>query len=94
MVTFKQKVIDVVKKIKKGSTLTYSQVATLAGNRKAYRAVGTIMAKNQDVTIPCHRVVKSDGSLGSYNLLQGESKEEILKKEGVRFSENGKVVLH
>jgi O-6-methylguanine DNA methyltransferase len=93
MELFKDNVIAVVKTIKKGSVLTYAQVAKNAGNPKASRAVGTIMANNKDKNIPCHRVVKSDGSIGMYNGLQGMSKEKILKQEGVRFYANGKVIL-
>lgn len=62
-------------------------------NAKASRAVGSIMAKNADKNVPCHRVVKSDGSIGMYNGLRGKSKEAILKKEGVKFNDYGKVVL-
>jgi methylated-DNA-[protein]-cysteine S-methyltransferase len=93
MKLFKEKVLDVVSKIKEGKVLTYQEVASKAGNEKASRAVGTIMANNQDKNIPCHRVVKSDGSIGMYNGLRGKSKEEILKKEGVTFKEDGKVLL-
>lgn len=91
--TFEQKVLDVVKKIPEGGVLTYGAVAKRAGNEKASRAVGSIMAKNQDITVPCHRVVKSDGSIGMYNGLRGKSKREILKKEGVKFKENGNVAI-
>lgn len=93
MQTFQQKVINVVKKIPKGSVLSYREVARRAGNAKAPRAVGSIMAKNADKTVPCHRVVKSDGSIGVYNGLQGKSKYEILKKEGVIFTKNRKIIL-
>lgn len=85
MNTFTEKVLMVVRQIPKGSVFTYKEVAMRAGNKKASRAVGTIMANNQDKTIPCHRVIKSDGSIGMYNGLQGKSKEEILKNEGVIF---------
>jgi O-6-methylguanine DNA methyltransferase len=93
MSSFQQKVLDVVRGIKAGSVMTYADVALHAGNKNASRAVGTCMAKNQDKTVPCHRVVKSDGSIGMYNGLQGKSKIEILKKEGVTFTKNGKVLL-
>lgn len=93
MKSFQESVLETVKKIPQGKVLTYSQVAVRAGNPKASRAVGSIMAKNADKTIPCHRVVKSDGSIGMYNGLQGKSKEVILKKEGVKFKDNGKVAL-
>ena len=93
MKTFKEKVLSIVSKITFGKVLTYSQVAIKAGNSGASRAVGSIMAKNSDKNIPCHRVVKSDGSIGVYNGLRGKSKEAILKKEGVLFSKSGKVIF-
>ena len=78
--TFKAKVLEVVSKIKKGQVLTYKQVATIAGNPKAARAVGNIMNSNYDPAIPCHRVIRSDGQLGGYN--RGEDrKREILEAE-------------
>lgn len=81
MKNFSQKVLDVVKKIPSGRTLTYKQVADRAGSPGASRAVGSLMAKNQDVTIPCHRVIRTDGKLGAYNGLRGKSKEELLAQE-------------
>lgn len=79
---FNQKVLEVVAKIPKGSLMTYKAVATKAGNPNASRAVGTIMSQNQDKSIPCHRVIRSDGKVGGYNGLQGVSKHSILKSEG------------
>ena len=50
-----------------GQTASYSTVARLAGNPKAVRAVGTACATNPlPVIVPCHRVVRSDGSMGGY----------------------------
>ena len=78
---FTKKVFDVVRNIPKGSVLTYRQVAVLAGSAGAYRAVGTILSKNYDPQIPCHRVVRSDGVVGGYN--RGiDQKIAILKNEG------------
>ncbi|MES2224044.1 MAG: MGMT family protein [Patescibacteria group bacterium] len=79
---FKQKVLDIVAKIPKGSLMTYKGVAAKAGNPNASRAVGTIMAGNQDKKIPCHRVIRSDGKIGEYNGLQGMDKRALLIKEG------------
>jgi O-6-methylguanine DNA methyltransferase len=77
---FSEKVLDVVSRIKKGKTLTYAEVARKAGRPKAYRAVGNILNKNYNPLIPCHRVVRSDGTPGSYN--RGTAKKiELLKKE-------------
>ncbi len=64
---FKQRVLEVVESIPVGSTLSYKEVAELAGSPRAFRAVGSLMRKNQDPGVPCHRVICSDGSLGGYN---------------------------
>ncbi len=79
---FKEKVLNVVRKIPKGKTLTYKEVAKKAGSPNAFRAVGSIMKANYDETVPCHRVIKSDGSLGNYNRGGASVKQNILKKEG------------
>lgn len=83
MTSFKEKVYIIVKKIPKGKTATYKEVAVLAGQPLAWRAVGSILNKNFDSTIPCHRVIRSDGKIGGYN--RGVSKKKILlKKEGAK----------
>ncbi len=82
MQTFKEKVLTVVRKIPKGKTFTYKEVARRAGSPNAFRAVGSIMAQNFDSTVPCHRIIKSDGSLGNYNRGGIKKKTEILRKEG------------
>jgi len=92
MKTFEQKVIEIVQKIPAGKVMSYGAVAKKAGSENASRAVGSIMAKNGDLSVPCHRVVKSDGSIGAYNGLQGKSKSNLLKKEGVTFV-NGKAII-
>lgn len=77
---FREKVLEVVSKIPKGKTLTYKEVAKLAGSEKAFRAVGNILNKNYNQNIPCHRVIRSDGKTGGYN--RGEElKKKILKQE-------------
>ncbi|PIQ77278.1 6-O-methylguanine DNA methyltransferase [Candidatus Peregrinibacteria bacterium CG11_big_fil_rev_8_21_14_0_20_46_8] len=78
---FKDKVMAVVRRIPNGRVLTYKEVARRAGNILAARAVGNILNKNYDPNIPCHRVVRSDGSLGGYNR-GAQRKKELLKKEG------------
>jgi len=80
--TFADKVRDVVRKIPKGKTMTYKEVATKAGNPKAARAVGAIMRSNLNRGIPCHRVIYSDGRLGQYNRGGTLRKKAILKAEG------------
>ncbi len=81
MKTFREKVFDVTRKIPRGRTLTYKQVAKMAGSPNASRAVGSILATNFDPRIPCHRVIRLDGGMGGYN--RGvKNKIKILKKEG------------
>ena len=82
MKSFRDKVLDIVKKIPKGKSVTYKEVAAKAGNPKAARAVGAIMRTNYDKSIPCHRVVRSDGSLGSYNRGGTLKKQALLRSEG------------
>lgn len=79
--TFSQKVHKIVAEIPKGKVLTYKEVARRAGRPKASRAVGNILNKNRDPKVPCHRVIRSDGKIGGYNL-GTKKKKEILKKEG------------
>ena len=67
LMTFAEKVYTVVSKIPRGSVMTYAEVAKKAGNPKAFRAVGNILNKNYNPDIPCHRVVRSDGTAGGYN---------------------------
>jgi len=65
-----------------GRTESYAQVATAAGSPKAVRAVGTACATNPlPVVVPCHRVVRSDGSLGEY-AGGAEAKRALLTLEG------------
>jgi methylated-DNA-[protein]-cysteine S-methyltransferase len=76
MTEFQRAIYAVVKQIPKGKTLTYKEVAQQAGRPKAFRAVGNILNKNYDPSIPCHRVVRSDGKTGGYN----RGKEEKVRK--------------
>ena len=78
--TFKEKVYSVVRRIPRGKTMTYHEVAKAAGSPRAFRAVGNILNKNYDPAIPCHRVVRSDGTTGGYNR-GAKKKAEMLKKE-------------
>ncbi len=80
--TFADRVRLVVARIPKGETMTYKEVAERAGSPRAFRAVGNILNKNYDPNIPCHRVVRKDGTTGGYNR-GSERKREILKIEGV-----------
>lgn len=55
-----------------GQTATYTQLAALAGNPKAARAVGNILAKNpMPLVVPCHRIIKADGQIGGFSAAGG-----------------------
>lgn len=88
---FADRVRQAVREIPKGQTRTYKEVAYAAGYPNAARAVGTIMKNNFDPTVPCHRVVRSDGKIGEYNRGGPNKKIQILKDEGVTVRE-GRVV--
>lgn len=81
MKSFTENVLAVVKKIPKGKTLSYKQVAEKAGSKNAFRAVGSILKKNYRNDVPCHRVIKSNGETGEYNRGK-DNKIRILRKEG------------
>lgn len=81
---FSSRVYAVVRKIPAGKTMTYKQVAAKAGNPGAARAVGTLMSKNYDPKIPCHRVIRSDGKIGNYNRGGPSRKAELLLEEAYR----------
>jgi methylated-DNA-[protein]-cysteine S-methyltransferase len=68
-----------------GKVSTYGDIAKALGHPKAARAIGRIIANNPNpISIPCHRVVKSNGEIGGF--AYGEQrKREILEKEGIKF---------
>ena len=82
---FQLKVWKYLKTIKKGSVLTYSDVAKGINKPKAVRAVANAIGKNPYAPkIPCHRVIRSDGSLGGYSGKGGiKTKKKLLKSEGI-----------
>ena len=82
---FSETVRKVVKKIPRGNTMSYKEVATRAGNPLASRAVARIMSQNYDLTVPCHRVIRTDGGLGGYNRGGIKKKREILLSEGAKI---------
>lgn len=84
---FERNVLLITAEIPSGQVRTYKSIAQKLGNR-AYRAVGTALGKNPfPIIIPCHRVVKSDLSIGQYGG-GSKMKKEILKNEGVRIKGN------
>ena len=84
---FQKKVWSEIKKIPKGKTITYKDLALKIGKPRAYRAVANACAKNPLLeTIPCHRVVRCDGKMGGYKGKKGiERKKKLLESEGVNL---------
>jgi methylated-DNA-[protein]-cysteine S-methyltransferase len=90
---FQKKVLMAERKIPYGWVCTYGRLAEIIGNPGAARAVGTALARNPfPLIIPCHRTIRSDGSLGGYG--GGKAlKRQLLELEGVAFGKTGKVTL-
>ena len=84
---FQLKVWTYLRKIPRGKVKTYSQVAKAIGKPLAVRAVANAIGKNPYAPkIPCHRVIRSDGSLGGYSGKGGvKTKRFLLKKEDIRL---------
>jgi len=81
----RERVLAFVARIPRGQVRTYRQVAAAVGRPLAWRAVGNILNGNYDSSIPCHRVVRSDGRVGGYNRGAGR-KRRRLAGEGVIFA--------
>lgn len=78
---FQTRVWRAINSIPYGETMSYAQLADVSGNPKAIRAAGTICGLNKLILlVPCHRVVKSDGGIGSY-LYGPEIKTALLSRE-------------
>ena len=82
---FQKKVWNYLITIKKGSVKTYKQVAIAINRPKSARAVANAVGKNPlSRKIPCHRVIRSDGSIGGYSGKGGiKTKKKLLKNEGI-----------
>ncbi len=82
---FQKKVWNYLKTIRKGTVKSYKQVAIAINRPKSARAVANAVGKNPFAPkIPCHRVIRSDGSLGGYSGKGGvKTKKLLLKREGI-----------
>ncbi|MFZ5364866.1 MAG: MGMT family protein [Patescibacteria group bacterium] len=99
MMTFSEKVLAAVKKIPPGRVTTYKKLAEQCGRPLAARAVGRILNASkfsffenisEKEKIPCHRVIKSDGTIGGYS--KGAKKKIVLlKREGININ-NGRLL--
>lgn len=84
---FQQKVWAAIAKIKKGTVVTYKDLAKQIGKPNAIRAVANAVGANPYAPkVPCHRVVRSDGGLGGYSGAGGiATKKKLLRQEGVKI---------
>lgn len=83
---FERKVIKAVMKVPPGKTTTYATIAARVGKPGGARAVGNVMARNPfPIIVPCHRVIRTDGTLGGFAYGAG-LKRRLLETEGVEFS--------
>ena len=84
-----EKIYEQVRKIPEGKVATYGQIAMLAGNPRWSRVVGYALHNNpKPGVIPCHRVVKKDGSLTPAFAFGGENvQRDLLLSEGVIFTD-------
>ena len=87
---FQRKVLEAEFKTEKGTVNTYKDIAIEVGSPKAYRAVGTALAKNPfPIIIPCHRTVKADRTIGGFSGFAGglESKKILLELDGLMIQD-------
>lgn len=89
---FQRSVWEALTRIPEGKVTTYGAIATHLGLKGA-RAVGTAVGANPDApNVPCHRVVRADGTLGGYSGPGGAArKAELLEAEGIAIAQ-GRVV--
>ena len=88
---FQQRVLGAEHGVRRGSITTYKRIAGYLGNPAGARAVGGALAGNPfPIIIPCHRAIRTDGSLGGYQGGVG-MKRALLEMEGVEFDKRGRV---
>ncbi len=88
---FQEKVLRMEHRVPFGRVTTYGRLAEQAGRPGAARAVGNMLARNPfPLIIPCHRAVRSDGSIGGF---QGgpELKRGLLEQEGIVFDNTDRI---
>lgn len=91
---FQRAVLEAEFNTEKGTVNTYKDIAIAIGRPKAYRAVGSALAKNPfPIIIPCHRTVKADRTIGGFGGFAGglESKKTLLELDGLMIQ--GKKVI-
>jgi methylated-DNA-[protein]-cysteine S-methyltransferase len=92
LTAFQQRIVTHCRKIARGASLSYGELAARAGSPGAARAVGSVMAKNRfPIVVPCHRVVGSGGGLGGFSAPTGVSlKTRMLALEGCALASSAR----
>lgn len=86
-INFAQKVWETTKSIPCGKVATYGTIAGRIGSPRAARAVGNALNQNPYRLVPCHRVVRADGSVGGF--ARGTKlKIKLLQQEGIKIKNN------
>lgn len=90
---FQERLFEALEEVPKGKVVNYGQLAEMAGSKGAARAVGSAMKKDVAEDYPCWRVVGSDGSLHESAIGGPEKQRQILKEEGIKFTDDSTVDL-
>ena len=94
MAKFRNRVIEIVGAVPRGSVVTYGQVALLAGAPRAARQVGMVLhGLGEQENVPWQRVINSQGKLSTYRIGAGELQRKLLEVEGVEFDAEDRVDL-
>lgn len=85
MPSFRERVLDTVRRIPKGKVTNYGTVALLAGNPRAARQVGGVLygLRDSDTDVPWQRVVNAQGGISTFKVGSGELQIALLESEGV-----------
>lgn len=90
---FRRKIYNITQQIPYGRVVSYGQLALLAGNPRAARAVGYAM-RQAPHGLPCHRVVHQDGSTtDAFDIGSRNFQRQMLEAEGVEFTPEGRVKM-
>ncbi len=86
MTAFRRKVTERCRRIPRGKTMSYAELAAAVGSPRAARAVGTVMSRNPlPILVPCHRVLGAAGKIGGYSAPGGlDTKRRLLELEARR----------
>lgn len=89
--TFRERVLEVVRSVPAGRVVTYGQVATWAGSPRAARQVGSVLfgLRDADGDVPWQRVVNAAGGISTYRVGGGELQVALLRAEGVEVGRDG-----